>query len=133
MLKTEPVRVEAGEHADAADLAERAAALREELLQLDVARVDLAMAGPAPAGTRAGEALAAGVLLVDLAASTGLLDAVVVDAVRSWVSRPGQRSVRLELDGDVLEVTGVSWREQRRLIQTWIDRHTAPAGSDAGQ
>lgn len=126
------VRVQAGEQADAADLAELTIRLREELLTLDVAKVELASAGPAPAGTRAGDALAVGVLIVSLAASSGLLSAMV-DLVASWVARPGQRSVRLELDGDVLEVTGVSAREQRRVIQTWITRHTAPVSDDAGE
>ncbi|MGH8909882.1 MAG: hypothetical protein ACRD0K_26155 [Egibacteraceae bacterium] len=125
------VRVQAGEQVDAVDLAELAIRLREELLALDVAGVDLASAGPAPAGTRGGDALAAGALIVSMAASSGLLKAVV-DAVSSWVARPGQRSVRLELDGDVLEVAGVSGREQRRLIQTWIDRHTTSVNDDAG-
>ena len=125
------VRVGAGEQADDAELAELAMGLRQELLALDVARVDLASAGPAPAGTRGGDALAVGALIVSLAASSGLLGAMV-DAVASWVARPGQRSARLELDGDVLEVTGVSTREQHRLIQTWIDRHTRSVSDDAG-
>lgn len=125
------VRVGAGEQADDAELAELAMGLREELLALDVASVDVASAGPAPAGTRGGDALAVGALIVSLAASSGLLGAMV-DAVASWVARPGQRSVRLELDGDVLEVAGVSAREQQRLVQTWIDRHTTPVSDDAG-
>jgi hypothetical protein len=104
--------------------------LREELLQLDVARVDLTPARQAPTRTRGGDALAVGALIVSLAASSGALSAVV-EAVQSWVSRPGHRKVRLELDGDVLEVVGVSSREQRRLVQTWIDRQTAAAGDDA--
>jgi hypothetical protein len=125
------VRVGAGEQANDAELAELAMSLRQELLALDVARVDLASAGPAPAGTRGGDALAVGALIVSLAASSGLLRAMV-DAVASWVARPGQRSVRLELDGDVLEVTGVSAGEQHRLVQTWIDRHTRSVSGDAG-
>ncbi len=125
------LRVEVAGPTDDAELAQLAANLREELLQLDVATVDLVTAGPAPAGTRAGGVLEAGALIVSLVASSGLLEAVA-NAVWSWASRPGKRSVRLELDGDVLEVAGVSSREQRRLIQTWIDRQAARASANAG-
>jgi hypothetical protein len=44
--------------------------------------------------------------------------------VQSWLSSSGDRSVKLELDGDVLEVTGITRGDQRELIRTWIDRHT---------
>ncbi len=57
-------------------------------------------------------------------------------AQKAWLSCGHARDardarVRLELDGDVLEVVGVSSREQRRLIQTWIDRRTTATGGDA--
>jgi hypothetical protein len=78
--------------------------------------------GQAPPGTRAGEVLLAGVLTVMLAQSSGLLTAVV-ETVKSWASLGRERSVKLELDGDVLEATGITRTNQRELIQTWIDRH----------
>jgi hypothetical protein len=118
------LRVGAGEEADSEELADLAVRLRAELLELDVERVDLVSAGPAPVGTRAGEALMAGALIASLIQSPGLL-AAVVDAVRLWASRDGRCSVRLELDGDVLEVAGVSSDQQRQLIQAWIDRAVA--------
>jgi hypothetical protein len=31
--------------------------------------------------------------------------------------------VRIELDGDVLEVSGVSSEERQRLVDAWIERH----------
>jgi hypothetical protein len=31
--------------------------------------------------------------------------------------------VRLELDGDELEVNGISSRRQDQLIKMWLDRH----------
>ncbi|MGH8346864.1 MAG: hypothetical protein ACRES5_09910, partial [Pseudomonas sp.] len=74
-------------------------------------------------GTRAGEILVAGALTVMLALSKKLLTAFT-EAVQSWVSLSGGRSVKLELDGDVLEVTGITRRDQHELIQAWIDRHT---------
>jgi hypothetical protein len=33
------------------------------------------------------------------------------------------RPALLELDGDVLEVSGVSSRHQDELIKVWLDRH----------
>jgi hypothetical protein len=48
----------------------------------------------------------------------------LIDVVQSWLSSSGGRSVKLELDGDVLEVTGITRGDQRELIRTWIDRHT---------
>lgn len=112
------------EDADAEELAELAAQLRGQLLELDVERVDLAVRGQAPPGTRAGDALVAGALVISLVQSSGLLTALI-DVVQLWISCIGGRSVRLEIDGDVLEVTGIGSQDQRELIQAWIDRHTA--------
>ncbi|MGH8904712.1 MAG: hypothetical protein ACRDYA_24280 [Egibacteraceae bacterium] len=117
------LRIDAGLDADAAELAELAVRLREQLLELDIERADPVTAGPAPPGTRAGEILVAGALTVMLALSKKLLTALT-EAVQSWVSLSGGRSVKLELDGDVLEVTGITRRDQHELIQAWIDRHT---------
>jgi hypothetical protein len=50
----------------------------------------------------------------------------VVAAVRAWLGgQQQQRSIKLELDGDVLELTGVSSNEQRRLSDEWLRRHTS--------
>ena len=57
-----------------------------------------------------------------LAQSSGLLTKLI-ETVQSWISRGGERSVRLEIDDDVLEVTGITREDQRKLIQAWIDRH----------
>ncbi|MGH3751325.1 MAG: hypothetical protein ACRDRP_01275 [Pseudonocardiaceae bacterium] len=115
--------IAAGCDADAEELAELAVQLREQLLELDIERADPVTAGQAPPGTRAGEIVVAGALTVMLAVSRKLLTALT-EVVQSWVSLSGGRSVKLELDGDVLEVTGITRRDQRELIQAWIDRHT---------
>jgi Effector Associated Constant Component 1 len=121
------LQVDAGADEDAEELAELTRQLRAELLQLDVEAVEPATAGEPPPGTRAVEALALGGLIVSLVKSAGML-ASVVNAVRSWLGG-GQRSVKLELDGDVLEVTGVSSHEQQALINAWIERHAARPAS----
>ncbi|MGH8884432.1 MAG: effector-associated constant component EACC1 [Egibacteraceae bacterium] len=117
------VQIDAGDDADVEELAELTTQLREQLLELDIERADLVTAGPAPAGTRGGEVVAIGALIVSLASSSGLLTAFV-GCVQSWVSRLGRRQVRLEMDGDVLEVTGISSARQDELIRLWIARHS---------
>jgi hypothetical protein len=114
--------IAAGPEADTEELAVLAVQLREQLLELDIESAEPTTVGQAPPGTRAGEVLLAGVLTVMLAQSSGLLTAVV-ETVKSWASLGRERSVKLELDGDVLEVTGITRTNQRELIQTWIDRH----------
>ncbi|MBV9162779.1 MAG: hypothetical protein JO309_16965 [Pseudonocardiales bacterium] len=115
--------IDAGPEADAAELDELAVQLREQLLELDIEGADRATVGQAPPGARAGDILLAGALTVMLVQSSGLLTALV-ETVQSWVSRSGGRSVKLEIDGDVLEITGITRTDQRELIETWIDRHT---------
>ena len=115
--------IEAGPETDAAELGELAASLRELLLELDVERADVVPAGPAPPGTRAGDILVTGALTVTLVLSSRLLTALV-ETVRMWVSSAAGRRVRLEIDGDVLEVDGLTRQDQHKLIHAWIDRHT---------
>ena len=117
------LRVEAGAEADATELDELTGPLREELLELDIERAERASADQAPPGTRAGEVLVAGALTVMLAPSAGLLNALI-ETVQSWMCRGSERSVKLEIDGNVLEATAITRAEQRALIDHWIDRHT---------
>ena len=126
------VEVSAGPFADAEELDELVAQLRRELLELDVDSVDRVRGGPAPAGARAVDVLALGTLLVSLVDPATVLP-VVVGAVEAWLSGRRQRSVKLELDGDVLEVTGLSSKDQRRLIERWLDRHTNVNGVSGWQ
>ncbi len=105
------------------ELAKLAAQLRKQLLELDIERADPATAGPAPPGTRSGELLMAGALIVVLTQSSDLFTALV-ERVQSWISLDRQRSVKLEIDGDVLEINGIARKDQRELIQHWINRHT---------
>lgn len=116
------VRIEAEPDADREELVALAVRLREWLLPVGVESVGFVAAGPAPSGTRSAGVFVAGVLTVLFARSSELLGKLV-DVVQSWLSSSGARSVRLELDGDVLEVTGITRGDQRELIRTWIDRH----------
>jgi hypothetical protein len=113
------VAVESG--ADAEEVAEATLQLRRELLDLDVESVEIPRAGDPPPGSRAVDLAALGTLVVTVAQSQ-LLGSVVA-AVGSWLAGSRQRSIKLELGGDVLELTGVSSGEQRRLTDEWLRRH----------
>jgi hypothetical protein len=115
------IQVAAGPDDDAEQVAEATLQLRRELLDLDVEAVELPSAGEPPPGTRAVELAALGALVVT-AAKSQLLGPVVA-AVRAWLAGSPQRTVKLELGGDVLELTGVSSKEQRRLTDEWLRRH----------
>jgi len=115
------IQLAVGADADAEEVAEATLQLRRELLDLDVEAVEQPRAGQPPPGTRAVELAALGALAVTVTQS-GLLSPVVA-AVRAWLAGAPQRSIKLELDGDVLELTGLSSNEQRRLTDEWLRRH----------
>jgi hypothetical protein len=124
------LRVDAGPGADQEELEQLTLRLLRELAELDVESIELERAGPAPPGTRAVDVLALGTLVVTLIRSPELLSAVV-GALQSWLAGSRQRSVKLQLDGDVLEVTGLSTADQRRLIASWIARQGNMDGLEA--
>jgi hypothetical protein len=98
--------------------------LRRELAQLDVERVSPLSGGEAPPGTRGIDVAAVGGLMVVLGQSATALSAVVA-AIKGWLSRsPGPaRTVRLELGGDVLELSQASASDQDRLVELFVQRH----------
>jgi hypothetical protein len=108
--------------ADARELEELTARLRRELLALDVEAVERAPAGPAPEGTRAVDLAAIGTLLVTLGKGAAAL-APLVAAVRSWLSARGAGTVKMQIGGDTIEVTGALSAEQRALVDAWIAAH----------
>jgi hypothetical protein len=110
--------------ADAERLAELAGFLRQELLSLDVEDVTTLRTGEPPPGARAFDVIAVGGLLVTLGRSVGGLQAVV-SAVRKWLGRGegAPRTVRLEIAGDVLELSGATAADQQRLVELFVARH----------
>lgn len=115
------IQVAVGPDGDAEEVAAATALLRHELLTLDVDAVGVPRGGEPPPGARAVELAAIGALVVTVAGSPLL--ASVVAAIRSWLAGSQRRSIKLELAGDVLELTGVSSKEQRRLTDEWLRRH----------
>jgi hypothetical protein len=113
------------EGSDDARLEELALALRQELLALDVRSVEPYREGEAPPGTRGGLAALAGVLSVSFAPGVQVVGAVVA-VVRDWLRRSGSgRTVKLAIDGDVIELTGASDELQQQLVDAWIRKHSA--------
>lgn len=115
--------------ADAEAIEELTSNLRTEIRALD-AEAERAGGGEAPPGTRAVELIALGTLIVTLAQSDVL--AAVINAVSTWAGRNLRRTVRIELDGDVLEMTGHGAADQKRLTEAWLARRT-PAVAPASQ
>jgi len=113
------VQLAVGPDDDIEEVADATLRLRRDLL--DVEAVEVPPAGEPPSGARAVELVALGALAVTVAKSQ-LLGAVVA-AVRCWLAGQPQRSIKPELDGDVLELTGLSSNEQRRLTDEWLRRH----------
>jgi hypothetical protein len=112
------------EGAEAERLAMLTGYLRAELLQLDVEDVTALPAGEPPPGTRVFGVAAVGGLLVALGQSAEGLRSVV-SVIRDWLRR-GEgtgRAVRLELGGDVLELSQASGADQERLIDLFVRKH----------
>lgn len=117
------LRIAADPGADAEELAGLAVDLRGLLLELDIESADRLTRGQAPPGTRSGEMFVAGALTVMLARSKELVTKLL-ESVQWWVSLGAGRSVKIEIDGDRLEVNGLTLDDQHKLIQLFIDRHT---------
>jgi hypothetical protein len=106
---------------DAEELADLAARLQAELVDVDAVSV-----APLPAEAVPEGAKGLGDVAGWLAAQFGTLDGLraVVATVRGWTARTG-RTVEVSIGGDVLKVTGVSLHQQDKIIDDWLARHAA--------
>jgi hypothetical protein len=119
------LEVMASSDIDPEELAALVRRLRGELLELDVDTVVPLTAGEAPDGAKGVELLALGGLLIEFVLQPEMLSSII-KGVQSWLRRQSEHSVKVTLDGDSIEVTGVSSEQQNRLIDLWVARH-APA------
>jgi len=101
------------------EIAELTDKLRTELLESGVADVRRLQEGDVPVGAKGGAFPWAELLVTSVSGGVPAL----MGAILSWVRRGSGRSVTVELDGDRLEVAGISSEQQERLIAQWIDRH----------
>ena len=109
--------------ADPARLDQLTRQLRDELRGLDVADVRTGPTEAPPPGARGVDAATLGQLLVTLIGTGGIPG--ILTALRAWLDRGHEapRSIRVEVDGDVLELSGASSAEQDRLVALFLDRH----------
>ncbi|MBB1242607.1 hypothetical protein GL263_03330 [Streptomyces durbertensis] len=100
--------------------------LRQELLQLEVADVVPLEGAEPPPGSRAFALVPVGALLVTLAQSATSLRELI-NTIREWRHRNETRpSIRLVIDGDVLEVSEASADQVTETFELFIRRHSEP-------
>ena len=117
--------------ADDEELDELTGQLRRELLELDVQSVERPSGGSLPPGTRGAGALAIGELIVHAATTPALVTAVLA-VVQGWLRRAGRRSARIEANGKVLDVKGISAGDQHAIIAAFVaDILAGPARPEA--
>jgi hypothetical protein len=128
MINIESTSKEVGDDDDPEELERITHNLRDDLNGLDaIEKVDLVTkeGEKAPEGSKVGgDVIAWGSLLVTLGTSAAsIVVPSVANGLQSWLTRHERRKISLEIGGDKLEVTGISDKEQERLIDVWISRH----------
>lgn len=123
------VTVQGDAGADDQETAVLAERLRAELADFEFEVGGLGLA--AEPGAKAVDPVSISALVVALAASGGALT-TLVEAVQAWLLRSSARRVVLELDGDRLELDGVSSQERRMLTAEWLARHPLPDPAHPG-
>jgi len=117
-----------GDDVSQLELDELTAKMRNELLQLDVASVDRLSTGPAPDGAKGVDLAAVGALIVSISKATPVLGQVV-EILQAWAAREPNRTVKVTIDGDTLEINGVSQKDQHVVIKDWMARHPKAAAA----
>ncbi|MER6470990.1 hypothetical protein [Streptomyces collinus] len=106
------------------------AALSEELAGLELHRLTLLPAGPAPAGTRSAEVWDTAALLITLRTAPTLVRSLV-GLLQDWLRRRNSGSIEMKLGTHELRLTSTGRAEQREAIQGFFtaieqDRDAAP-------
>ncbi|MFG3108193.1 hypothetical protein [Streptomyces tendae] len=129
-MNTAHIRIvaHAGPGADEKERHEASRQLREMLLRQRVEQVVPARSGSAPPGSKAGDLVATGTLIVTLVPA---VIGAVVATVQAWSERAAGRSASLVLGEDSLELTGLSAGQQQQLIDVFLERTAGTAERDA--
>lgn len=91
--------------------------VRAVLLDLDIDDIEIQATGSGPDGGKfAGLAETLVVKLGIVALGTA------VAKIREWAGRSG-RTVKITIDGDSIELTGVSTATQQQLLDIWLAKH----------
>lgn len=112
--------IDGGPDADAREVSELTARLRKRLLELDVERVEPARSADVPAGSKPGDAITIGSLVITLAPAA--LTAVV-GFLKDWLVNRPVRGAKVTIDGDSIELTNVSTADLERLAAAFVERH----------
>ena len=104
------------------EIAKLSKQLRIELLKLNVKDVDYLREENSAEGAKTGNVISWEILVITLAASGGVIT-TFINFILGWVKRNEGRTVTLELNGNKLEVTGLSISEQKELIDVWLKRN----------
>lgn len=112
--------------ADSDEIMELTSQLRDSLLELDVEAVYAPSKGAAPEGSKGVESLQLGSLIVQFLLQEGVLESVI-RVLKSWLGHRSDRSVKVTLGDDSLELTGATSAQVSQLVEVWVRRH---AGSD---
>jgi Effector Associated Constant Component 1 len=114
------VGLDAGPDVDEEELSRLSRWLRDDILELDVERVDYATS-VVPTDAKSGAAVNLAELIISLSNSAVLT--AVVGVLRTWVSRDSNRKVSIQFGGDKLEITGAPGDQDARLISRWLATH----------
>lgn len=118
---------------DQEELAQLTAQLRRRILELDVDDVRTARSDEGmPEGAKTGELMAVGTLAVGLAPT---VLRPVLRLVETWMQSRPVRTVKVDVDGRVLELGHASPEQQQRLVEAFLATEiqtTADAPSTQG-
>lgn len=93
--------------------------LRDDLLNLDVEDVHLLYEKP-PQDSKALDGVAIGSMIVDIVSGGAIKE--VTQTVQAWIQRNENRAVAIEMDGEKIDVKGISGKDQGKIIDTWVMR-----------
>jgi hypothetical protein len=97
--------------------------LRAQLVEEPVLEVTELQPADVPNGARGVDAASVSTLAIAILGSGGL--SALIASVRDWLGRghAAPRTVRLEISGETLELTGATTGEQERLVDLFVARH----------
>ncbi|MCX4460315.1 hypothetical protein OOK58_56195 [Streptomyces sp. NBC_01728] len=96
--------------------------LLAELQQIDPTSINRVSRAPAPSGTRSGDAVELGALLIGFGGSGALLP-VLVGLVQDWLNRQRSGTIRLKIGDDEIELTATSDEMRQRALEEFLRRH----------
>lgn len=104
------------------ELDELTAELRRRFLEdLDVSAVNHAVTGPAPRNAKSADVTAVGALVLTLSPIT--LRSMFL-LIQEWLKHRPVRTARVIIGDDSIEVTHLTDADQRRLIESFVERHS---------